>query len=232
MQVDPYDVLGVEPGAPLREAVAAYRRLVALYHPDRMADMPPEVVGEANRRLREATAAMRAVRAQQRPLVAAGRQRPRPPAAVPVAVQEAPAERAHVGPSDAATEAEARLYDVELMAADGHGLHLRWGGRHAAATLAALRHAHRPGEGPIRQVEWGTYEVRLDGGAARRLIDGVLPDDDEWLHDDAIVVTSGENEHRLPARGRDEAGHLVIDMRTAMSLLDDDTWYTVLADVY
>jgi DnaJ-like protein len=32
---DPYEVLGVKPGASLDEAMAAYRRLAMQYHPDR-----------------------------------------------------------------------------------------------------------------------------------------------------------------------------------------------------
>src|SRR5207248_10536574 len=77
-------------------------------------------------------------------------------------------------PSDAATDAEGRVYDVELQDVDDSNFHLRWGGPHAAAVLAALRHAHRA-RGPIRQVEWGSYEAVLDGGAARRLLSSLLP---------------------------------------------------------
>ena len=78
-------------------------------------------------------------------------------------------------PSDGATYAEGRIYDVELHDLDDRSFHVRWGGEHAAAVLAALRHGHRA-RGPIRQVEWGSYEALLDGAAAKRLLTSVLSD--------------------------------------------------------
>jgi DnaJ-domain-containing protein 1 len=39
---DPYDVLGVSPGASMEEIRAAYRRLVAQYHPDKVQHLGPE----------------------------------------------------------------------------------------------------------------------------------------------------------------------------------------------
>src|SRR5438105_14035420 len=88
-------------------------------------------------------------------------------------------------PSDEATSAEGALYDVELQALDDRSFHLRWHGRHAAAVLAALRHAHLAG--PVRQVEWGTYEVVLDGASTRRLLCAVL-DDATWGHEPVELV--------------------------------------------
>ena len=89
-------------------------------------------------------------------------------------------------PSDAATESAAHLYHVQLRGLDGPAFELNWGGRHAAATLAALRHAHTI-DGPIRQFEWGSYEWVLDGAAARHLLWHVL-EGEEWRRDPAEIV--------------------------------------------
>lgn len=50
---DPYDVLGIEPGTPLQEARAAWRRLVRETHPDRMLarGVPQEAIKLAERRM-------------------------------------------------------------------------------------------------------------------------------------------------------------------------------------
>jgi hypothetical protein len=127
----------------------------------------------------------------------------------------APSER----PSDAATAAEGRLYDVELRALDDHTFHLRWHGRHAAALLAALRQVHLAG--PVRQVEWGTYEVVLDGTSTERLLRRVL-DDETWRHEPVEVV-----DHSAGA-GRPD----LIEMGTAVDLLDARRYYSLVADVY
>jgi hypothetical protein len=203
---DPYEILGIARDATLAEAKAAYRRLAELFHPDRLETMRDEVRAEGVRRMREANEAMRAVRESfGRPLRATGhgpaapkRKRPRPP-------------------SDAVTAAMARDYDVVLRAAGDVTLQVRWGGRHAAATLAALRNGHRI-DGIIHQVEWGSYEVELDGGAARRLLCSVLGDDD-WRADPAEVV-------------RGEVRGSTLALGEVVELLDDAVRYSVLADVY
>jgi hypothetical protein len=133
------------------------------------------------------------------------------------------------GPSDAATDAEGRVYDVELQDVDDRSFHLRWGGAHAAAILAALRHAHR-NRGPIRQVEWGSYEAVLDGAAARRLLSSVLPDQGWCRQPVEIVAHSGERRPAVVARVG--PGNSVIALATALELLEDGRRYSVLADVY
>ena len=49
----PYEVLQVRPGASEEEITAAYRRLVQLYHPDKVADLAPEFTELAERRTKE-----------------------------------------------------------------------------------------------------------------------------------------------------------------------------------
>jgi hypothetical protein len=131
-------------------------------------------------------------------------------------------------PSDAATDAEGRVYDVELHDVDDRTFHLRWGGRHAAATLAALRRGHRL-DGPIRQVEWGSYEAVLDGGATRRLLSSVLSDDGWWGQQ--VEIVQHGTDRRPVVRGAGPTGS-VITLAAALELLDDGRRYSVLADVY
>lgn len=132
-------------------------------------------------------------------------------------------------PSDAATYAEGRIYDVELHDVDDRSFHLRWGGEHAAAVLAALRHGHRV-HGPIRQVEWGSYEAVLDGAATRRLLTSVLPDEGWHRQPVELVAHSGELRPAIVARVGSPGS--VIALATALELLDDGRWYSVVADVY
>jgi len=129
-------------------------------------------------------------------------------------------------PSDAATYAEGRIYDVELHALDDANFHLRWGGEHAAAVLAALRHGHRL-HGPIRQVEWGSYEAVLDGAATRRLLTSVLPD--AGWHRQPVEIVAHTGDRRLARVG---PGSSVVALATVLDLLDDRRQYSVLADVY
>ena len=49
----PYEVLGVERGASQEEISSAYRRLVQQYHPDRVADLGPELREVAEQRMKE-----------------------------------------------------------------------------------------------------------------------------------------------------------------------------------
>lgn len=134
-------------------------------------------------------------------------------------------------PSDAATFTEGRVYDVELHDVDDRTFHLRWGGEHAAAVLAALRHAHRA-RGPIRQVEWGSYEIVLDGAATRRLLTSVLPDQGWHRQQVELVAHSGDLRPELVKRvGRNSSGS-VLALATVLELLEDGRQYSVLADVY
>ena len=121
-------------------------------------------------------------------------------------------------PSDAASAAAGALYDVELQAIDDPTFHLRWQGPHAAAVLAALRHVHLAG--PTRQVEWGTYQVVLDGASTRRLLGAVLADE-TWCHEPVDFV-------HHPADGLAEH----IELGAAIELLDDERYYTLVADLY
>jgi|SRR5438552_2254468 len=121
-------------------------------------------------------------------------------------------------PSDAASAATGALYDVELQALDDRTFHLRWHGQHAAALLTALRHLHLAG--PVRQVEWGTYQVVLDGASARRLLRAVL-DDEAWCHEPVELV-------HHPADGLADP----IELGTALELLDDGRFYSLVADLY
>ena len=134
-------------------------------------------------------------------------------------------------PSDAATDAEGRVYDVEIQDVDDRSFHLRWGGEHAAAVLAALRHAHRD-RGPIRQVEWGSYEAVLDGDAARRLLSSVLPDHG-WQRQPVELVAHGSDlRPAVVDRVGRASGGSVIALATALDLLEDGRRYSVVADVY
>ena len=64
---DPFQTLGIPPDADLADAEAAFRRELKRSHPDRHAGAPPAVVADAERRTRELTEAIRAVRAGWRP---------------------------------------------------------------------------------------------------------------------------------------------------------------------
>ena len=237
MARDPYDILGIARDATLAEAKAAYRRLAELFHPDRLEGVRDEVRAEAARRMREAADAMRAIRdGLGRPLRAPGQKKPPGPRTTPrrprpattrsdPGIPERPggikAGKKAAGPSDAVTEATAREYHVVLRAAESRSMHVRWSGRHAAATLAALRHGHRI-DGLVHQVEWGCYEVELDGAATKRLLSSVLHDD-AW-HNDPVEVL-----HLEAASGGDRSELALADV---LDLLDDALRYSVLADVY
>ena len=132
-------------------------------------------------------------------------------------------------PSDAATDAAGRIYDVEVHDVDDGSFHLRWGGEHAAAVLAALRHAHRE-RAPVRQVEWGSYEAVLDGAEARRLFASVLPDGGWRRQPVELVAHSGQAPRAVVAKVG-PAGS-VIALATVLELLDEGRRYSVLADVY
>jgi curved DNA-binding protein CbpA len=243
---DPFQVLGLGPDASLAEARAAYRRLAELYHPDRLRGLRQDVQAEGAQRMREASAAMEAIRERyDRPLVAPGRRgtrdtratattdetaRPQQTRAAPPAQADEEPRRVHVPPSDAATEATGRLYHVQLRGVDGPAFQINWGGRHAAATLKALRHAHTI-DGPIRQFEWGSYEWVLDGAATRRLLWHVL-EGDEWRRDPAEIVDLSPDVRArcLPARVGEVGSE--VELGSLFDVIDERRWYSVTAEVY
>lgn len=249
MTRDPYTILGIPRDATLAQARAAYRRLAELFHPDRLQGLRQEVQEEGAQRLREATEAMQAIRARLgRPLVAPGHAHPKDPpgpqtqpraarrpasgdAASPVLRPPSGPDKRSWKPSDSATATEARLYDVDLRAVDGAAFHVRWTGRHAGAVLTALRHGHHV-EGVINQVEWGCYQVILDGAATRRLLSSVLPGGG-WESErvEVLELEAGPEAGRLPARPEQVPGRAV-PLSALVELLDDARWYSVLADVY
>jgi curved DNA-binding protein CbpA len=47
----PHDVLDLPPAADYDEARAAYRRLAAIFHPDRFVEAPPDVRAEASKQM-------------------------------------------------------------------------------------------------------------------------------------------------------------------------------------
>jgi hypothetical protein len=146
----------------------------------------------------------------------------------PLGVGPGPSPRGAGIPSDAATEAEARIYDLGLRDVDDPNFHLRWSGRHAAAMLAALRHAHTV-DGPIRQVEWGSYEIVLDGPTVRGLLGSVLADEGWWRQPVEVVRHTGAPKGALvPATRRGD----FIELGTAIELLQDKRRYSVVVDVY
>ena len=53
----PHELLGVESGASQEEISSAYRKLVQQYHPDRVADLGPELREVAEQRMKEINAA-------------------------------------------------------------------------------------------------------------------------------------------------------------------------------
>ena len=83
------------------------------------------------------------------------------------------------GPSDAATAAEARLYDAQLRELDGDGAYVPgskvvFGGGAAEAVLTRLRHDFSRDGGPIRMVDWGSYAIELPGDEMRTFLTRVL----------------------------------------------------------
>lgn len=62
--MDPRAVLGVEAGASMDEIRSRYRALVQLFHPDRVHGMPETVRQEAERRMKELTAAYSSLESQ------------------------------------------------------------------------------------------------------------------------------------------------------------------------
>lgn len=65
-KADPYAVLGVDPQASDAEVERAYRRLITLYHPDRLEGTAPELREQAEAKARELNAAFEAIQKQRR----------------------------------------------------------------------------------------------------------------------------------------------------------------------
>ncbi len=57
-----FEILGIAPTNDGRAIRSAFLRLARIYHPDRLADMPDDVREEAERRMKEATAAYETLR--------------------------------------------------------------------------------------------------------------------------------------------------------------------------
>jgi hypothetical protein len=214
MARDPFEVLGVARDASLAEARDAYRRTAELFHPDRLRTLRDAVRAEGERRLREANEAMRAVqRSFGRPLNAA--------TASPLT------------PSDAATEAEARLYDAQLRQLDRDGAYVPgskvvWGGDAARAVLTRLRHEFRRDEGPIRMVDWGSYRIDLPGSAMAGFLRVTLGIDDTAQA--SAPAPRGALGDRLPVVTRSVA--VPATLADAIVGLRVEVTYSLTADVY
>jgi len=63
MQSQAFETLGIEPTVDGRAIRAAFVRIARIYHPDRFADQPEDVRLEAERRMKEASAAYELLRA-------------------------------------------------------------------------------------------------------------------------------------------------------------------------
>lgn len=61
--MNPYEVLGITPGASRREISEAYRVLAQIFHPDRFSDGPDKIRQEAERRMRDLNEAVRQAQA-------------------------------------------------------------------------------------------------------------------------------------------------------------------------
>jgi curved DNA-binding protein CbpA len=57
-----FEILGIAPTDDGRAIRSAFLRIARIYHPDRFADMPDDVRSEAERRMKEATAAYESLR--------------------------------------------------------------------------------------------------------------------------------------------------------------------------
>jgi hypothetical protein len=247
--MDPWEVLGVGRDASMAEAKAAYRRLVALFHPDHLQGMSEAVRAEGERRLREATAALEAMRILRGrrwpPMRPPGRRagggtagaHVRPPASGRPAGEAGtagPEGSGRPGPEGSGRPGpdrplrpptpapDGRTYNAQVRALDEGGLHATWPGRHAGGMWTALRQGHTV-EGPIRQVEWGAYEGVLSGAEVHRLLCEALPDGGaDWRRQPLETLSLGAG--RLPA------GEM--DLGTLAGLVDDRRRYVVTAEVF
>jgi hypothetical protein len=220
MALDPWQVLGIRRDAPLADVDAAYRRLAALFHPDRLRGLRDEARVEGERRFREATEAVETIRARL-----LGRQRVPPPRPADV--------WSHHGLPDQLDPAGASavVYNAQVRGMDANGLHATWPGRHAAGVYAALKRAHTM-DGPVQQVEWGAYECTLSGRDVRALLNGVAsPDDCDWRHE-PLENLEVPRHHRTARRSAtvDQAGPL--ELGALERLIEDRVSYVVTAEVY
>ena len=201
--------------ATLAEVREAYRRTVELFHPDRLQGVRESVQAEARRRLIEANQAMRAVQqAYGRPLRPGGKA----------------SGEARLAPSDAATTAEARLYDAQLRELDADGAYVPgskvvFGGAAAEAVLTRLRHDFRRDGGPIRMVDWGSYAIELTGDEMRTFITQVLGT--EAAGEPSGLRALGD---RLPVVVR--PARVPVALADAVVHLRSHTRYSLTADVY
>ena len=60
-----YETLGIAPGATMKEIKKAYQALIQKYHPDRVADMGPELKDVAEKRTKEINAAYEELKRSQ-----------------------------------------------------------------------------------------------------------------------------------------------------------------------
>lgn len=70
MQSQAFETLGIEPTVDGRAIRAAFVRIARIYHPDRFADQPDDVRKEAERRMKEASAAYELLRASNKAIQA------------------------------------------------------------------------------------------------------------------------------------------------------------------
>lgn len=175
MPPDPFEVLGIAADATLGEARAAYRRVVALFHPDHLQGMRAEVRAEGEKRLREATEALEAIRSGYGSLRRRGL--PRWPGA---------------GGPEAVDGETGHNYNAQIRDEAPDGIHADWSGPHAAALYTALRRAHTV-EGPVQQVEWGAFECTMPGSEVKRLIATVFTDGSGWRAEPLETLDVGSN---------------------------------------
>jgi hypothetical protein len=210
MPLDPWEVLGVGRDASLAEANAAYRRVAALFHPDHLQGLSQTIQAEGARRLREATAALEALRL-----------RPGGSAAGRLAAMV----------SDPV--AESRAYNAQVRGLSSDGLHATWPGRHAAATWEALRRAHSP-DGPVQQVEWGAYECTIRGAGFLQLLRGAMAAGGaDWRREPLETLDlgpAGQRRRYVGCPGKDPPG--VMDLEALAVLVDDGAPYLVTAEVF
>jgi len=65
MNIQAFDILGIDPTTDGRVIRAAFVRLARIYHPDRFVGMPDDVRAEAERRMKDATLAYQSLRAEK-----------------------------------------------------------------------------------------------------------------------------------------------------------------------
>ena len=198
--MDPFEVLGIPPDASVEDAEAAYAELVAQLDRTRLRAV-------RSRKRRDATAQQNALDEAIQSIRSA-----QPPDWSRVTI--------------AASPRAAGTYEAELRSVGRPDLHVRWAGTHAAALHRAVEQQHEPDRGPVRQLEWGAYELLLTGTDARRLVRAVTeaaPVVDEL----AVVVTAAVDLRvALPEPGA------VVALDRVLDVLDDEARYSLLVDVF